>query len=215
LSQQYKVRQGDCISSIGFRFGVLPDKLWDHPDNAKLRELRKDPNVLQPGDALFIPDPEAKAEARGTSAKHKFVRKGVRETLKIRFLDMLGRPQESVPFSAVIDGVTTKGVTDGEGALEIAIRPDAARALIILGDGTDDPIDLCLGALDPADSVTGVQARLTNLGVDVGPVDGILGPLTTAGIAEFQRQRGLPETGEIDEATSTKLAEVHRSSGAA
>jgi peptidoglycan hydrolase-like protein with peptidoglycan-binding domain len=106
-------------------------------------------------------------------------------------------------------------VTDGEGALEIAIRPDAARALIILGDGTDDPIDLCLGALDPADSVTGVQARLTNLGVDVGPVDGILGPLTTAGIAEFQRQRGLPETGEIDEATSTKLAEVHRSSGAA
>ena len=42
-----------------------------------------------------------------------------------------------------------------------------------------------------------VQLRLNALGIDVGPVDGVLGQSTTAGVKTFQSQMGMTPTGEI------------------
>lgn len=42
----YVVQKGDCLSSIAFGFGFLPDTLLNHPANAGLKQKRKDPNIL-------------------------------------------------------------------------------------------------------------------------------------------------------------------------
>ena len=43
-----------------------------------------------------------------------------------------------------------------------------------------------------------VQAALDRLGHDAGPVDGLMGPATRAGIRSFQRAEGLAVDGELD-----------------
>jgi hypothetical protein len=55
------------------------------------------------------------------------------------------------------------------------------------------------------DLVRSVQEMLQREGLDVGPIDGILGPRTAAALREFQQQRGLARSGEPDEATLREL----------
>jgi Putative peptidoglycan binding domain len=43
-----------------------------------------------------------------------------------------------------------------------------------------------------------VQARLKSLGLNPGPLDGALGPLTVAAIRRYQKSKGQPETGNVD-----------------
>lgn len=50
------------------------------------------------------------------------------------------------------------------------------------------------------------QARLTILGYEPGPPDGVVGQRTRDAIRAFQADRGLPETGEIDPPTERTLA---------
>lgn len=49
------------------------------------------------------------------------------------------------------------------------------------------------------------QAKLNELGYDVGTPDGKLGPKSQAALREFQRERGIPETGRLDAATQAEL----------
>lgn len=53
--------------------------------------------------------------------------------------------------------------------------------------------------------VRDVQDRLTTLGYNPGPVDGILGPKTRAALRSFQETNGLPATGEVDAETLSAL----------
>jgi peptidoglycan hydrolase-like protein with peptidoglycan-binding domain len=53
------------------------------------------------------------------------------------------------------------------------------------------------GLLSPED-VREVQSRLKSLGFDLGPVDGISGPLTTTAIKRYQAAKQRPETGTLD-----------------
>ncbi len=53
-----------------------------------------------------------------------------------------------------------------------------------------------------------LQRRLKALGFDPGPIDGIPGRLTAAGVRAFQAARGLPQTGIADAATVRALAAV-------
>ena len=53
----YVARSGDCLSSVALRFGMKSWKqLYDHGPNAALREARRGPNHLAPGDHVHIPD---------------------------------------------------------------------------------------------------------------------------------------------------------------
>jgi len=69
--------------------------------------------------------------------------------------------------------------------------------------------DLELGRLDPVDKISGVQARLNNLGFDCGRVDGVMNTETKEALQAFQVTVGLPPTGELDSATKAKLYEGH------
>src|SRR5262245_42749248 len=71
----YEVEQGDCIASIAARFGYLWQTIWNAPANAEIKRIRKDPNVLLPGDRVVLPDKLLRHEACDTEKRHRFVRK--------------------------------------------------------------------------------------------------------------------------------------------
>ncbi len=49
------------------------------------------------------------------------------------------------------------------------------------------------------------QAALLYLGIDPGPIDGFRGRRTRSALMRFQEQSGLPETGELDHDTESKV----------
>ena len=56
-SLTYTVQDGDHISGIAQQFGFDDyTVVWNRPENADLRALRDDPQLLAPGDSLFIPE---------------------------------------------------------------------------------------------------------------------------------------------------------------
>jgi peptidoglycan hydrolase-like protein with peptidoglycan-binding domain len=50
-----------------------------------------------------------------------------------------------------------------------------------------------------------VQQSLSDKGFYHGPIDGLVGPQTRAGICEYQKSEGLPVTGRLDAETAGKL----------
>lgn len=59
-------------------------------------------------------------------------------------------------------------------------------------------------AHDPA-TISRAQARLLELGYRIGKADGILGPRTKSALQQYQRAKGLAETGALDHATVVAL----------
>jgi len=204
----YKVKQGDCISSIAERHGLFWDKVWNHPKNSRLKEQRKDPNVLYPGDILFIPEKDKREESGGTEQRHRFKKKGTPAKLRLQIMED-DQPRANVDYTLVIDGQIFSGTTDGDGKIEQSIPPNAKKGVLILEN--DTPISLQLGHIDPIEMITGVQQRLLNLGFDCGGVNGNLDPETKKALREFQETYGLTVSGELDTPTKDKLLQKHGS----
>lgn len=206
-SGPYVVSQGECLSSIAAAHGLSWKTIWNHPQNRELKAARKDPNVLRPGDRLYIPEPQAKEHPAATDGRHRFVRKGVPSVLRLRILDGQ-QPRAHEEYTLDVDGRIYRGQTDAEGRIEHPIPPGAIRGTLILGkDGETYP--LALGHIDPIEETTGVKARLNNLGYACGAVDDAWDEQARAALRRFQKDHGLAETGECDQATRDKLKEAH------
>jgi hypothetical protein len=54
---------------------------------------------------------------------------------------------------------------------------------------------------DPGQVIMDVQRGLQQQGFYRGPIDGEYGPMTRRALIDFQRENGLPESGQIDDAT--------------
>ena len=216
MPRQYVVKQGDCISSLAADFGFLPDTIWNDSGNADLQATREKLGILFPGDVVIIPDIRLRAEECQTDQKHVFELKGRTEKFRLILLDERDLPRENVEYTLVVAGRTFHGVTGDDGLLEETIRANARQGKLLLRDGiTTESYTLNLGHLDPITEVTGVQARLTNLGFNCGSIDGILSEATIAAIREFQEQfqeqQDLPPAGEMDDNTRNKLEEIYGS----
>jgi hypothetical protein len=205
----HTVRQGECLTSIAEHYGFFWDTLWNLPENSALKQSREDPNTLLSGDIVQIPDKTMKKEMRPTGARHSFRKKGIPARLRMRLL-FDGSPRANLPVTISIDGIITKGNTDGDGKLEVLIPPNARTGLLRVGTG-DDLIEyeLDLGHLDPVSEVTGMQGRLNNLGFDCGAVDGEFGDRSVEALMAFQKSNGLEPTGAVDDATREKLLGIH------
>lgn len=239
-AQTHKVRDGECINSIAFKYGFFPDTLWSHADNSGLRKKRASPNVLQAGDEVAIPPLTAAKESGATESRHRFRRKGVPAMLRIKFNkrkepeeaeeppspikgpseyeepEVEEKPAEYEPLANapyVISGdVEGEGKSDGEGMVEIPISPDALQAIIVFHKDTPEQLiyELALGVIDPVDTPKGQAHRLSNLNYACLP-DSKEEDVIKAALKQFQTDQGLKATGESDQATRDKLLEVHGS----
>lgn len=210
MAKWHTIKPGECLSSVAYATGFFYRTLWEHPKNADLKELRRQPHVLMPGDQVWLPDVTPKAHSCRTDAVHRFVRKGIPETLRLRF-EQDDKPRARIPFALTIDGVTTEGETNDNGELRHPIDPLASKATLVLypPDAPEESYPLSLRGLDPVTEVSGVQGRLRNLGLYRGVVDGLLGVATESSLRAFQSIQGLEETGRIDDATRAGLQEAH------
>jgi hypothetical protein len=195
------VEQGDCLSSISDEHGFFWSTVWNHPDNADLKELRNDPNALLEGDVVVVPDKAMKEESCATEQKHKFKKKGTPAKIKIRLM-LDDEPRANEPYRLQIDGTWFEGNLDGDGFLEQVIPPGSVRGILRVGTGERiDEYELALGTLDPIDTDSGVNGRLRGLGYHFEGDD------PEAAIRAFQKKEQLEETGAIDDQTRKKLKE--------
>jgi hypothetical protein len=210
----YVVQAGDCIGSIADAHGHFWQTIWNHPDNGTLKQARVNPNILLPGDRVTVPELQPKHVACATGRKHVFRRRGVPEVLRLAFADGAGGPLAGKRYRLVVDGVERTGTTRGDGSIEEWIAPAATSATLQLWPETAGlaPMlqwSLRVGGLDPASSMNGVKTRLRNLGFSCGPAGEELDAATRTGLEAFQVRHGLEATGEADDATRKKLAELH------
>lgn len=212
MPENYIVKQGDCISSIAFNAGFFPETLWDHPNNRQLKESRKNGNVLQEGDTVFIPDKRTKEESRTTNEVYKFRLKNTPAQLRIQLMEFK-KPLAGLPFSLKVGGkvVSEPGDrTDSQGFVTCKIPPDARDGTLIVVDGSKTfEYDLQLGQLDPINTVSGLKQRLHNLGYYDGPINDLADEELANAIAEYQEDLGLEPTGSLDEQAKQQLRSKH------
>ncbi len=202
-------REGDCFINICKQEGFFWETIWNHPENQKLREQRKNLNILKKGDRIYVRDLELQEYSAQTERLHTFCLQGSKVNFTLTLLNM-GQPRANENYTLIIDGKYQNGCTDEEGKLSEMIPPDARRGLLILG-AKEEEITINFGYIDPIDEISGVKRRLQNLGFYEGEIGDELDWETTAAIAEFQRSVELSGEGELNEETRQKLIEVHGS----
>ena len=74
MASNNTVQQGDHLLRIAKAFGLSWQTIWKHPNTSDLKNKRQNPNVLYPGDLIYIPDRQLRQESRSTDKKHGFVK---------------------------------------------------------------------------------------------------------------------------------------------
>jgi len=195
------VRRGECVSSIADKHGFFWQTLWDAPENRTLREARGDPNVLLPGDRVFVPELREKEQAHcRTGSVHRFKRRGVPERLRMRFAHADEGPKANMGYVFDDGRSERRGETDGDGYLEEWISTRLRIVTITFDDGA--VATLQVGDLDPPQTVRGAGARLMSLGY-ASPGASLAVVLET-----FQLANQIEPTSQLDEATIAALVEA-------
>lgn len=214
---KYVVQQGDHLSKIATDHGLrLWETIWDHPDNAAIKQKRVNPNVLLPGDELEIPEREEGEESCATAQRHRFQAKTNGLILRVKTLDFGQAPVANAEATVWVGGDFQHLKTDGDGLVErtLPLNATAGRLRVVAAAlaGTLD-VPLGIGELDPVDEVTGQIGRLNNLGYDAGevepPADAITKERLKSAIEEFQCDQGLKVDGICGPNTQKKLKDAH------
>jgi N-acetylmuramoyl-L-alanine amidase len=202
MSSNHTVQQGECLSSIAADYGLSWEKIWNFGGNSALKDQRKDPNVLFPGDVLIIPDVELKTESCATDKRHEFKTTRKPTHVKIR-LTIDDKPRGSLSYELRAGELVITGKTDAGGYLEAEIPPDVQSGLLLLGDNEPrEQYDLAFGDLDPIDTDEGLAKRLHDLGFHTEGGD------LPGAIALFQMHHKMTVTGKADDAVRSKLQEA-------
>ena len=219
MSLYHVVAQGEYVSAIARRYGFSDYRtVWDAPENAALKAERKTPNVLFPGDRLFIPDRHLREEPRPTDQRHRFVRLGQGLVLRVRMEHRFYRPIATTPCDLTIESRRAAVTTDDTGQIQESIEPGTSAASVSVHERlrirdanvpVDLGVELMVGHLDPVEEPSGQVARLHNLGYYRGPAAAPDAKLVQAAIEEFQCEHGLGVDGVCGPRTQSKLREVH------
>jgi hypothetical protein len=205
----YTVQQGDHLSGIAEQFGFQNiDTIWNHPNNAALKKLRKNPHILFPGDILFIPDKTDKNAPAPTTKLNKFQIDLTKLKLNLKLQDINGDPIASKPVTISLEGaVVPPPATDGNGQTSSTIKKSAKNGFLVLGDLE---FQLQVGSLDPIDKPSGQIARLNNLGYEAGDTQTVDTDAFESAVEEFQCDNQIkPITGACDGNTQGILQKVH------
>jgi N-acetylmuramoyl-L-alanine amidase len=208
----YTIKQGDHLAKVARQFGFRHwETVWKAGENADLRAKRPDPNVLYPGDVLFIPEKQDKEESKPTAKQHRFRVKISKIKLRIVVRDFDNLPLTNTECKLEVEGAVYPLTTDGKGQIEQLIPESAENGKLAIPD-LDFELPLHIGHLDPVDIDTGWKARLINLGYHWGTLDDDKEDLRLSwALEEFQCDYSVTITGKPDAATRAKLKEVYGS----
>jgi hypothetical protein len=211
MSRVHEVTQGECLSAIAYRHGFTDWRtIYNDPANANFRKHRPNPNIIFPGDEIVIPDRKLDSCSAAAGQRHRFRRHGTKARLRLA-LQINGEPLAGHAYELKFSDMILKGTTTSDGRLDEGVPIELKRATLLIGTYE---IALAISHLDPMDgtgksSLSGVQARLCNLGYGPGPIDGIHGPRTRSAIIAFQRDRKLQETGDLNDAGKSELSTAY------
>ena len=211
---QHTVKQGEHISTLAEKYKFYDYKtIWDDPANAGLKADRDNPNVLNPGDVITVPEKKQKTATGATANIHTFQVKIQKLKLRIAIKEYFGKPYADTPCVLEVDGKPKTDKTNKEGILEREIqRTSTAGRLVVRGSD----IEVRIGHLDPVDQASGQIARLNNLGYHAGPIEDPDSDLLQSAIEEFQCDENIrgangKVTGICDAQTQARLKKVHGS----
>ncbi len=211
----YVIKQGDYLLKLAHHLGFDADAVWNDGANGELKEVRKDPDMLQAGDILMVPDEPKKQLDLKAEQENNFVATVPKIAVSLAVTD----DEEPLADEAyVVEGLgDDEGrTTDADGFVSFE-APVHVREVTVKFVNVDLAFRIGIGELDPIDTDAGIRMRLTQLGY-YGPqlagadqyVEKNDAQLAAA-IAAFQGAQGLEVTGDMDDATSDKLLEVHGS----
>lgn len=209
------IKQGDHLAALADEAGFSDWRtVWDAPENAELRERRKAPGLLAPGDRVFIPEKQAGdgvTVATGTTARFRV--KIRLPKLRIVVCGFDGKPLADTECTVSIDGAEVKRTTGADGLVELDLAPDVREAGIAAGGRA---WTLQIGHLAPVETDAGLWARLRNLGYLVDEDAEEAAPdappdpeLLAFAIELFQRDHDLPIDGADAASITAKLREAH------
>jgi N-acetylmuramoyl-L-alanine amidase len=203
------IKQSEHLSKIAAQAGFRDYRtIWDDASNAELKKKRVNPHALLPGDVLQIPDKVLKEVSRATGMLHKFKVTTSPLKLRLKLRDFDNEPIKDTDCVLDVEGTKYDLKTDGDGLIEVDVAvTDEAGTLIVPSLDLEIPVQI--GHLDPYDEESGWLGRLINLGY----CDDHLGSSSEddliSDIEEFQCDYDLKVTGVFDDATKSKLKEVH------
>jgi hypothetical protein len=214
MPTKYTSQPGDDLASIAAAHGLASWKqIYDFDPNSALRDaLKGDPNHLEPGTDMQLPDPPKFKVSDGNKLDIKMPAPD--QVTLVLVLERSDRtPAKNCKYKLIISGNATDGSTDGNGKLECPLDPAAPKgSLTFWPEGDDEDPEECevhFGQIGPAKSVSGAQARLANLGYYFGGIDGNAGPLTQTAAGDFQHDEELDETGKLDDDTKSAIGKRH------
>src|ERR1700693_182322 len=89
----HRVVQGECLATIARKHRFADWRtIYCHPQNAAFRDKRPNPNLIYPGDEIYIPDLDSGERSAVTEQKHEYVLRWRPTTIRIDIEDDKGVP---------------------------------------------------------------------------------------------------------------------------
>lgn len=131
----YTVQKGDSLSKIAKTFKINSWRaIYDHPANAEFRKKRPNPDLIHPGDVLFIPGKAPEVITLQSGQRHRvqvILPKHVADPpeipeswVKFQVIDDAGKPVKGVKLKLKLaNGEAMEVETNADGRIELADLP--------------------------------------------------------------------------------------------
>jgi Putative peptidoglycan binding domain len=222
---RHVLQPGECLQTLALKYGFGDGKtLYDAAENADLRQKRKAPADVAPGDAVVIPDPKKRDVSVASGNTHKFKLQAPAVLLRVQVRDEAGEPLAQKPYALSLEGKTVDGTTTADGLVEQPLPPFATDVSLVVHDsaakdGARWVWRVQVASLGAPETRAGAWQRLANLGywspaeelgdsAGTAQGGGVADALALA-IRAFQHDEKLDESGRLDDATVAKLVERH------
>jgi hypothetical protein len=164
--EPYVIRKGDFLLKLAYTFDFDANTVWNDATNAGLRQIRSDPNILLPGDVLYIPDQVDKEPAFKslvTGGTNTFTSDVPTMTLTHQFAGDDPTTYASKAYTVEeLDDLT--GLQTNENGVATFPVPLTLETATITFTDTEESFVLAVGEMDPINTISGVFKRLQNLG---------------------------------------------------
>jgi hypothetical protein len=165
--QPYVIKQGDFLAKLAYRFGFDAATVWMGDENSDLRALRCNPNILLPGDVLYIPDPpDPEPISLKVGQSNDFLSDAPTIQVVVQFKGTDADPSmfSSQPFAIDELPDLTGLQTDENGVATIDGVPVTLSSITLTFSNTGVAQSILVADMDPINTLPGIFKRLQHLG---------------------------------------------------